>query len=269
MDLGLEGRKALVVGGSAGIGLATARLLAAEGASVTIASRDAARLQEAAASVSQAAPASTDGRPTEVAWFPVDVTADDAEARLTTPYGDGKSLDILVVTVGGSIRGRFDTFGDDAWHDNYNMNVIGPVRTVRALLPSLERGRSPAIVLLGAAGAKMPYVNQVVSNVHKAGLLALVKTLSHELAPKGIRVNAISPGRTLTRLWLDRAEMLAAEQGITPGEVIEEFAGEIPLGRFAEPDEIAQAVVFVASDRASYITGQSISVDGGIGRGLL
>ena len=263
MDLGLVGREALVVGGSAGIGLATARLLAAEGASVTIASRDAARLREAAAGIGRTA------QPAEVAWFPVDVTADDAEARLTAHYGDGQGLDILVVTVGGSIRGRFDSFGDDAWHDNYNTNVIGPVRTVRALLPSLERGRSPSIVLLGAAGAKMPYVNQVVSNVHKAGLLALVKTLSHELAPKGVRVNAISPGRTLTRLWLDRAERLAAEQGTTPGEVIEEFAAEIPLGRFAEPDEIAQAVVFVASDRASYITGQSISVDGGIGRGLL
>ena len=255
-----------MVGGSAGIGLATARLLAAEGASVTIASRDVDRLQQAAASIGQAASV---GASAEVGWFPVDVTADDAEARLTERYGDGKRLDILIVTVGGSIRGPFDSFGDDAWHDNYNMNVIGPVRTVRALLPSLEAGRSPAIVLLGAAGAKMPYVNQVVSNVHKAGLLALVKTLSHELAGKGIRVNAISPGRTLTRLWLDRAELLAAEQGTTPGDVIEEFASEIPLRRFAEPDEIAQAVVFVASDRASYITGQSISVDGGIGRGLL
>ena len=269
MDLGLAGREALVVGGSAGIGLATARLLAAEGASVTIASRDAEGLQEAAAGIGRDVSTSPGGGPAEVAWFPVDVTADDAEARLAAPYSDGKGLDILIVTVGGSIRGRFDSFGDDAWHDNYNMNVIGPVRAVRALLPNLETGRSPAIVLLGAAGAKMPYMNQVVSNVHKAGLLALVKTLSHELAGKGIRVNAISPGRTLTRLWLDRAERMAAEQGITPGEVIEEFAAEVPLGRFAEPDEIAQAVVFVASNRASYITGQSISVDGGIGRGLL
>jgi len=251
-----------VVGGSAGIGLATARLLAAEGASVTIAARDAGRLQAAAADI---------GRTTasEVEWFCVDVTGEDAEAQLAARYGDGRGLDVLVVTVGGSIRGRFDSVGDDAWHDNYSMNVIGPVRVVRALLGSLEAGRSPAIVLLGAAGAKMPYVNQVVSNVHKAGLLALVKTLSHELAGKSIRVNAISPGRTLTRLWLDRAEQLAAEQGTTPGEVIQEFAAEIPLGRFAEPDEIAQAVVFVASERASYITGQSISVDGGIGRGLL
>ena len=261
MDLGLAGRETLVVGGSAGIGLAIARLLAAEGASVTIAARDADRLQEAAASIGRSGES-------EVSWFAVDVTDDDAEIQLASRYA-GKSIDILIVTVGGSIRGRFDSFGDDAWHDNYNMNVIGPVRTVRALLGSLEAGRSPAIVLLGAAGAKMPYVNQVVSNVHKAGLLALVKTLSHELAGKGIRVNAISPGRTLTRLWLDRAEQLAAEQGTTPAAVIEEFATEIPLGRFAEPDEIAQAVVFVASDRASYITGQSISVDGGIGRGLL
>ena len=262
MDLGLAGRETLVVGGSAGIGLATARLLAAEGASVTIAARDADRLREVAASIGRS-------EQSEVSWFAVDVTGDDAETRLAAQYGDGKGLDVLIVTVGGSIRGRFDSFGDDAWHDNYNMNVLGPVRAVRALLPSLEAGRSPAIVLLGAAGAKMPYVNQVVSNVHKAGLLALVKTLSHELAGKGIRVNAISPGRTLTRLWLDRAERLAAEQGTTPAAVIEEFATEIPLGRFAEPDEIAQAVVFVASDRASYITGQSISVDGGIGRGLL
>ncbi len=261
MDLGLAGRETLVVGGSAGIGLATARLLAAEGASVTIAARDADRLQEVAASIGRS-------EQSEVSWFAVDVTDDDAETQLASRYA-GRGIDVLIVTVGGSIRGRFDSFGDDAWHDNYNMNVLGPVRAVRALLPNLEAGRSPVIVLLGAAGAKMPYVNQVVSNVHKAGLLALVKTLSHELAGKGIRVNAISPGRTLTRLWLDRAERLAAEQGTTPAAVIEEFATEIPLGRFAEPDEIAQAVVFLASDRASYITGQSISVDGGIGRGLL
>ena len=261
MDLGLAGRETLVVGGSAGIGLATARLLAAEGASVTIAARDADRLQEVAASIGRS-------EQSEVSWFAVDVTDDDAETQLASRYA-GRDIDVLIVTVGGSIRGRFDSFGDDAWHDNYNMNVLGPVRAVRALLPNLEAGRSPVIVLLGAAGAKMPYVNQVVSNVHKAGLLALVKTLSHELAGKGIRVNAISPGRTLTRLWLDRAERLAAEQGTTPAAVIEEFATEIPLGRFAEPDEIAQAVVFLASDRASYITGQSISVDGGIGRGLL
>ncbi len=261
MDLGLAGRRALVVGGSAGIGLASARLLASEGAVVTIAARDPDRLRQAAQAIAEAAG-------TEVEQFPIDVTADDAENRLARRY-EGRGLDVLIVAVGSSIRGAFDSFGDRDWRDNYDLNVVGPVRAVRALLPSLEAGRSPAIVLLGAAGAKMPYANQVVSNVHKAGLLALVKTLSHELAGRGIRVNAISPGRTRTRLWLDRAQRMAAERGRTPEAVLEEFAAEIPLGRFAEPDEIAQAVVFAASDRASYLTGQSISVDGGIGRGLL
>ncbi len=144
----------------------------------------------------------------EVDWFSVDVTREDAHDFISERYAD-HSLDVLVVTVGGSIRGRFDSLDDHAWQDNYDINVLGPVRAARSLLPSLRKGRSPAIVLTGAAGAKMPYVNQVVSNVHKAGLLALVKTMSMELAGSGIRVNAISPGRTLTRLWLNRAERLA------------------------------------------------------------
>ena len=115
----------------------------------------------------------------------------------------------------------------------------------------------------------MPYKNQVVSNVHKAGTLALVKTLALELADDGIRVNAVAPGRTKTRLWLDRAATMAADRGCTPEQILEEFSQEIPIGRFAEPEEIASVAAFVVSERASYMTGQNISVDGGIGRGLL
>ena len=150
------------------------------------------------------------------------------------------------------------------------MNVIGPVRTVRALLPSLEAGRSPAIVLLGAAGAKMPYVNQVVSNVHKAGLLALVKTLSHELAGRGIRVNAISPGRTLTRLWLDRAELLAAEQGTTPGDVIAGVRVRDPAAslRRARRDRPGGGVRGLGTEPATSPVSRS-RWTAGIGRGLL
>ena len=170
--------------------------------------------------------------------------------------------------MGGSIRGEFETHPDENWRDNYDMNVLGPVRVVRALLPALRRGVEPSIVILGAAGSKMPYKNQVVSNVHKAGLLALVKTLALELAPD-IRVNLVCPGRTLTRLWLNRADQLAADNGTTAQEVLDEFSEEIPLGRMAQPAEIAATVVFVASPRASYMTGQNVTVDGGIGRGLL
>ena len=259
MDLGLQGRRALVVGGSAGIGYETARQLSTEGAEVTIAARNEDTLEAAAQRIG-----ADTGR--AVDWFSIDATSDDAETSLA-PQLD-RPLDLLIVTMGGSIRGEFETHPDENWRENYDMNVLGPVRVVRALLPALRQGVEPSIVILGAAGSKMPYKNQVVSNVHKAGLLALVKTLALELAPD-IRVNLVCPGRTLTRLWLNRADQLAADSGTTAQEVLNEFSEEIPLGRMAQPAEIAATVVFVASPRASYMTGQNVTVDGGIGRGLL
>jgi 3-oxoacyl-[acyl-carrier protein] reductase len=260
MDLGLDGRSALVVGGSAGIGFETARQLVTEGAAVTLAARDDETLRAAAEAIRV-----DTGR--EVDWFCLDATDRDAGAVLLEQFGT-QPLDRLIITIGGSIRGEFETHDDDHWLDNYELNVLGPVRVIRALLPNVRAGVDPAIVVLGAAAAKMPYMNQVVSNVHKAGLLGLVKTLALELAPD-VRVNLVAPGRTLTRLWLNRAEDMATTRGSTAVEVLEEFAQEIPLGRMADPAEIASVVVFVASSRASYMTGQNVTVDGGIGRGLL
>ncbi len=147
--------------------------------------------------------------------------------------------------------------------------MLGGVRLLRAFLPSLERAKAGRVLLFGAAGAKMPYPNQVVSNVHKAGLIALTKTLAAEFAPRGIRVNSISPGRTLTRLWTDRARDIAAAEGVSEASVIERFTHEIPAGRFAQPNEIADMAAFLLSPRAGYVYGQSVSVDGGITRGLL
>lgn len=262
MDLGLEGRRALVVGGSQGIGLAAARLLSEEGAEVVIASRSAEKLAAAAAAIGRA------GRPPRS--IACDMTQEGSGERLAAALAEGwEALDTLVTAPGGSIRSAFGDLTDAQWLENYAFNVLAAVRAIRGLLPMLQKGRAPSIVMLGAASSKMPYPHQVVSNVHKAGLLALTKTLAGELAERGIRVNCVAPGRTLTPLWRARAGRMAEEEGRSPEAVLADFAQDIPLARFGQPEEIAAMVVWLACPRASYVTGQTVNVDGGIARGLL
>lgn len=263
MDLKLNGETALVVGGSYGIGLETARLLLHEGADVLLASRNPENLAGAAAELEKET-----GR--SVPCLAADVTkAGDVENLAAWVGQRCSALDILISAAGGSQRAAFEDLSDQEWLANYELNVLGTVRVIRAFLPLLRAARNGRIVTLGAASARMPYAHQVVSNVHKAGLLSLTKTLAAELAGDNIRVNAVCPGRTLTPLWINRADKMAAERGVDRDTIIEEFARDIPMKRFGRPEEIAAMVVLLASRRSSYMTGQSINVDGGIARGLL
>ena len=264
MDLGIKDETALVVGASEGIGFESAKALLEEGAEVLMCSRSADKIKRAAQRLEQASAR-------KVRWFAADVTRADEVARLAEWIrAEAPRLDILVSAVGGSQRALFDELDDAGWLANYEFNVLGTVRVVRAALEPLKKATAGGrIVILGAAGARMPYPNQVVSNVHKAGLIALVKTLGAEFQKYNIRVNSVSPGRTLTSLWTTRAERLAKERGVSPDVVIREFTHEIPMQRFGRPEEIAAMVVFLASHKASYVNCQSILVDGGIARGLL
>jgi 3-oxoacyl-[acyl-carrier protein] reductase len=263
MNLDYENRRVLVVGGSYGIGLASAKLAAAEGARVAIASRSLENLQKAAAEIE----AETGHEPLMIV---ADVTEEDGSSEVASQIAEcWGGLDVLVSAVGGSIRSAFADLSDEQWLGNYTFNVLSTVRTVRACLPLMEKGDRASIVLLGAAASKMPYAHQIVSNVHKAGLLGLNKTLAAELAPSGIRVNLVAPGRTLTPLWTNRADKMAAEENRTREAVLADFSNDIPMGRFGEAIEVARMVIWLASPCASYVTGQAVNVDGGIARGLL
>jgi 3-oxoacyl-[acyl-carrier protein] reductase len=263
MDLGLTGKVAMVAGASRGLGYAVARGLAAEGASVSMASRNDSAVAEAAARIGD----QTKSRTLATA---VDVQSADAiadwHARTIETF---EGLDLLFVNAGGPPAGTALSFDDGAWTSAFELLVLSAVRMVRLAVPSMQARGGGAIVVSTSSAVKEPIPNLALSNVVRSSVAALSKTLANELAGDGIRVNHLMPGRIDT----DRVRELDAIKGQQSSASVEDvrasFAKVIPLGRYGTPDEFAGAAVFLFSDAARYITGASLQVDGGLLRGAI
>lgn len=262
MDLGLEGRRALVLAGTSGLGLATARALAGEGALVALCGRDAVRAERAAREVAEG----TGGR---VVGLQADVSdAAQVERVVGDAAGALGGLDILVTNAGGPPPGTFEALDDEAWARAVDLTLMSVVRSVRAALPHLERSQGGAVLALASSSVKAPIGNLTLSNVLRPAVQALMKTLSLELAGRGIRVNTLSPGRVLTPRITQLDQARAKREGSTLDAVREASVKAIPLGRLGDPDEFGMVAAFLVSDAASYMTGSSILVDGGMVRCL-
>ena len=263
MDLGLTNKVAMVGGASKGLGFAVARALAAEGAHVVIASRDQEAIERAAAAINK----ESGGRAFPVA---ADLSKADAIARWSAAATDRfGGVDLLFANTGGPPAGTALSFDDMAWHAAFELLVLSVIRTVRLVVPSMRERGGGAILVGTSSTVKEPFPNLALSNVMRAGVTSLVQTLSVELAPDQIRVNSLLPGRIATdRLkYLDEAN--AAKAGITAEEQRQLAMATIPAGRYGDPDEFGRAGAFLLSQAASYITGASVQVDGGLLKGLL
>ena len=243
MDLGLAGKRCLVTGSTGGIGLEVARLLAAEDARVvTSGRREAPGVGEEAHVVADLSVSVEPER-----------TVSDAVAALG-------GLDVLVNNVGAARIARFEEVPDDEWDAYWQLNVMSYVRSIRAALPSLREGGG-AIVNVSSTAGKRPSTGMPHYSVTKAAVLSLSRLVADLYAKDGIRCNAVTPGPTETDAWLGKGG-LADQQGEREDVLAKVGAGR-PLGRLAKPEEIASAIVFLSSDRASYVTGAAWSVDGG------
>lgn len=262
MDLGLKEKSVLVTAASKGLGKASALEFAREGAIVTIASRNLEELNKTAAEIE----AATGNKVTAVK---MDVTRNDEIAgAVEAAVKAGGGLDVLVTNAGGPPGGDFDAFDDQAWVKAFELNLLSAIRLIRASLPHMRAKGSGRIVTITSSSIKQPIQGLILSNVFRAGVHALTKSLAMELARDQILVNTVAPGRIATDRLLELDRLKAQAKGISLEEVEAESLAQIPLGRYGSPDEFGRAVAFLGSFANTYITGQSLLVDGGFVKAL-
>src|SRR6266513_1358229 len=251
MDLGLRDRTCLVTGSTAGIGLETARMLAAEGARVVVTGRDPERVERVKDETG-----ASDG-------IVADLSAPEAAWRLVDSAGQ---VDCLVNNVGEAYQVAFDDLTDEQWDSMWQLNVMSYVRCIRAVLPGMRSAGRGVIVNVSSTAGKRPSTGMPNYSVTKAAVLSLSRLVADLYAKDGIRCNAVAPGPTATEAWLGEgglADQQAARSNNTRLEVLEAVGKGRPLGRLAEPEEIASVICFLCSERSSYVTGAAWSADGG------
>jgi 3-oxoacyl-[acyl-carrier protein] reductase len=255
MDLGLRDKICIVTGSTGGIGLETARLLAAEGARVVVCGRDSDRVEEARRETGAALGVVCDlGEPAA------------PEALVTEAVAELGGLDCLVNNLGVAFQRSFEEVSDREWEEQWQVNVMSCVRSIRAALPVLRDRGGGSIVNVASSAGKRPSTSMPDYSVTKAAQLSLSRLVADLYSGEGIRCNAVTPGPTATGAWLDDgglADQQASRTGKTRDEVLDAVAKGRPLGRLAEPVEIAAVIAFLCSDRASYVTGAAWSADGG------
>ena len=262
MDLGIGGRVAMVAAASKGIGRAVALSLAREGCRVSICARDPEALEGARADLSKAAPAGSFG-------FSCDVTKKaELEAWHAETVAALGQVDILVTNTGGPPAAKFEDLTEEQWRRGVDSTLLNVVRLCRLVLPEMRRRRWGRIVHLTSLAAKQPNALLTISSTLRAGLSALTKTMANEFARDGVLVNAVLPGHVLTNRQIELNELRAKQEGVSPGEYADRVQATIPIGRYGEPREIGEVVAFLASERASYVTGQALAVDGGFLQGI-
>jgi 3-oxoacyl-[acyl-carrier protein] reductase len=264
MDSGLEGKGALVAGASAGIGLAIARGLAREGARVAIVARRQAELEEAARSIRAETGA-------EVVPIVCDLTdraaVGDCARRAAEAVG---GIEVLVTNAGGPRSGGFLDVAPEDYESAFRLNFLSTMWLCHETVPRMiDAGRGGRIVMVASISVKQPIDGLILSNSIRAGVAGLAKSLANELGPHAIRVNVVCPGYTATERLMELSADVAGRRGTDAEAIRAEWASGIPLGRIGRPEEVADLAVYLASDRASYLTGTVVAADGGRCQGLL
>ncbi len=258
MEPMLKGRTILVSGGSQGLGYAVAEASAAEGANVFLGSRNEDKLKISAMRLAKASGSNVDFGVLDVT-NPLSVSnwVKGALAR----FGQ---IDGLIVNAGGPPAGMFDNFSDEQWYSAFELNLMSAVRLIREVIPTMKKASKGSIVTITSVSVKEPIDMLLLSNVFRSGVTSLAKSLSRDLASYNIRINNILPGRLDTERVKHLDGVIAQNKGISVNEVRSSFYDQIPLGRYGKPEELGNLAAFLLSDRASFITGTTIPVDGGM-----